>query len=394
MKKIFINSFDLSIGGVERSLINMLNSFDYKKYKIDLMLYKNRGELINLLSEKVNLLPENRSYSTFGMTIKDLISQKEFRLAFCRIIAKIISKSKFKKETGYYQDQIVKKISSKYLDNIETEYDIAISYIWPHNIVANKVRAKKKIAWIHTDYSQIFINRELDLNEWNKFDNIIAISQKCMETFIEIYPDLKEKVSIIENITSPRFIKKMSEEKIEENIFNEEYFNLVSVGRLCYSKNFDNAVKVLKVLHNRGMKNIRWYVIGEGMEEYKIKKLIRENGLENSFILLGKKTNPYPYMKKANLYVQPSRYEGKAVTVVEAQILEKTVLISNYETAKSQVNNNIDGYIVEGSIKGLATGIQEIYSNRELIKNIVYNLQKINYSNYDELEKLYRILES
>ena len=163
------------------------------------------------------------------------------------------------------------------------------------------------------------------------------------------------------------------------------------MARFSPAKGIDNAVKALKVLHNRGLTNIKWNVVGYGGEEENIRKLIKDNNLEASFILLGKKTNPYPYMKKCDLYVQPSRYEGKAVTVVEAQILNKPVLITNYPTAKSQVKEHYDGIICELSIEAIANKLEDLFYNRNILNKIERNCKITNYSNTDELEKLYKL---
>ena len=226
---------------------------------------------------------------------------------------------------------------------------------------------------------------------WNKFDYIMAVSEECKNAFVKKYPSLKEKVKVMENITSPNFIRKMAEEDIEENIKKYNSFKLVSVARLSHAKGIDIAVKALKLLHDRGLTNIKWYVVGYGGDEEMIRKIIRENNLEDSFILLGKKINPYPYMKAGDIYVQPSRYEGKAVTVGEAQILGKPVIITNYTTAKSQVRENVDGYICELSVEGIANGIEKLYRDKNLRTKLSDNCKKTNYSNSNELNNLYSI---
>ena len=195
----------------------------------------------------------------------------------------------------------------------------------------------------------------------------------------------------MENITSPEFIRKMAEEDIEENIKEDDSFKLVSVARFSHAKGIDNAVKALKLLHDRGLTDIKWYVVGYGGDEEIIRKLIKENNLEDSFILLGKKINPYPYINAGDIYVQPSRYEGKAVTVGEAQILGKPVIITNYTTSKSQVRENIDGYICELSIEGIANGIEKLYKDKNLRTQLSDNCKKTNYSNSNELNNLYSI---
>ena len=169
------------------------------------------------------------------------------------------------------------KYALPFLPKLDKEYDVAISYLWPHYFVAKKVKAKRKIAWIHTDYSTIETDIDMDLKMWNKFDYIIAVSEDCKSAFLKKYPSLKEKVKVMENITSPKFIRKMAEEDIEENIKEDDSFKLVSVARLSHAKGIDNAVKALKLLHDRGLTNIKWYVVGYGGDEEMIRKIIKEN---------------------------------------------------------------------------------------------------------------------
>ena len=393
MKDILIASFDMEVGGVERSLISMLNNFDYKNYNVDLMLYSHTGDFMNLLPKQPNLLEENKKYKTFRMSIAQTLKNGNLGIGFSRILARLKAKLYTTKENGYIQMQYMWKYALPFLPKINKEYDVAISYLWPHYFVADKVKAKIKIAWIHTDYSTVDTDINVDLEMWNKFDYIVSISDDVTNAFLSKYPSLKNKIVLVENITSPKFVRDMANEKQNEIIKNQEYFNIVSVGRLCYQKGFDNAIKSLKILHNKGFKNIRWYVVGYGGDEQALNLLIKENDLEDSFILLGKQTNPYPYMKIADLYIQPSRYEGKAVTVSEAQILGKAVMITNYITAHSQVNDSVDGYIVELSIEGIADGIEKLYKDKAFRKELENNCSNTDYSNKYELNKLYEIIE-
>lgn len=396
MKNILISSFDMDVGGVERSLINLLEQFDYVNNNIDLMLYSHKGEFLSLLPKDANLLKEQVKYATYRQSVSEIIKSKEYLIALVRVLAKFNAnlKRKIKRlnESGYYQMQLMWKYALPFLPKMEKNYDIAISYLWPHYFIAEKVNAKKKIAWIHTDYSTIETDVKLDLKMWNKFDYIIAVSEECKNTFLLKYPSLKEKLKVIENITSPEFIKKMAKEKIEEKIEKDNSFKILSVARLSHAKGIDNGVKALNLLHERGLTNIKWYVVGYGGDEESIRKLIEENNLQESFILLGKKINPYPYMEVCDLYVQPSRYEGKAVTVGEAQILGKPVMITNYATAKSQVKADIDGYITELSVEGIASGIEFLYKNKDIREKLVHNCKKNEYGNSFELKKLYELI--
>uniref|UniRef100_UPI0039EAB1D2 glycosyltransferase n=1 Tax=Clostridium perfringens TaxID=1502 RepID=UPI0039EAB1D2 len=385
MKKLLIGSFDMEVGGVERSLISMLDNFDYDNHEVDLMLYSHTGDFMPLLNNKVNLLKEDRKYSTFRKSIVETFKQGNILLGSSRILARIFANLKGKinktNEYGVYQMQLMWKYALPFLPKIEKEYDVAISYLWPHYFIAEKVKAIKKIAWIHTDYSTIETDVNLDLKMWDKFDHIIAVSEECKNAFLKKYPTLNKKIRVIENITSPEFIKKMAEENLEEEIWEENIFKILSVARLSHAKGIDRAVKALKVLHERGLTNIKWYVVGYGGDEEIIRKLIEENNLQESFILLGKKMNPYKYMKICDLYVQPSRYEGKAVTVGEAQILGKPVMITNYTTAKSQVKEDFDGYICDSTIEGIADGIEKLFGDKALRDKLSCNCKKSDYRN-------------
>lgn len=395
MKSVLISSFDMEVGGVERSLISMLNNFDYENNEVDLMLYSHTGDFMPFLTDKVNLLNENNKYSTFRKSIGQTIKEGNYFLGTTRVISKFGAKIKGRlnnvDEYGIYQMQLMWKYALPFLPRLHKEYDVAISYLWPHYFVAEKVKAKRKIAWIHTDYSTIETDIPMDLKMWNKFDYIMAVSEECKNAFLKKYPSLKNKVKVMENITSPDFIRTMAKESIEENILNDNSFKLVSVARLSHAKGIDNAVRALKILHDRGLTDIKWYVVGYGGDEEMIRNLIKENNLEDSFILLGKKINPYPYMKMADLYVQPSRYEGKAVTVTEAQILGKPVLITNYTTAQSQLKDNIDGYICDLSVEGIVDGVEKLYKDKELRNKLLQRCEKTDYSNSYELNSLYSI---
>ncbi len=195
----------------------------------------------------------------------------------------------------------------------------------------------------------------------------------------------------MENIVSPEFIRFMAEEEVEDDISKGKGFKLLSVARLSMAKGIDNGVRALRILHDKGLKDIKWYVVGYGGDEGMIRKLIKENNLEKDFIILGKKINPYPYMKGCDLYIQPSRYEGRAVTVTEAQILGKAVIITNYLTAKSQLRDGFDGLICDQSVEGIAAGIENIYSNRHLKKEIEECCRKSNYDNMEELVNMYKL---
>jgi glycosyltransferase involved in cell wall biosynthesis len=395
-KKILIASFDLAIGGVERSLIGLLNSIDYQNYEVDLMLFKHEGEFLSLLPEGPRLLPENPIYSTFRKSISQIVKDGQYPIAVSRLLAKFKSKFEGKlkrvEEPGYLTIQYGWEFSRPFLPQLTKEYDLAIGFLWPHYFIGEKVKAKRKVGWVHTDYSNIFIDKSIEYKMWKQLDQIVAVSEECSNTFLDIFPDLKKKTMVIENILSPDFIKQQAElGSALEMKKHPEKTVIVSVGRLSHAKGFDQAIRACRQLVDKGY-DIAWYIVGYGSLETELQQIIRELKLENHFFLLGKKTNPYPYIKACDIYVQPSRYEGKAVTIREAQILGKPVVITNFPTAKSQANDGKDALIIPLGLDGIVTGIQRLLENPLLRETLSKNTTKIDYGNEQEIHKLYSLI--
>ncbi|MFE7060548.1 glycosyltransferase [Sutcliffiella sp. NPDC057660] len=392
MKRILISSFDMEVGGVERSLLSMLNNFDYENHEVDLMLYSHTGDFMNLLPKKARLLQELPAYKTFRLSIGETVKRGNIGIGALRLYSKLITTLDRSAESGYKQMQYMWKYSLPLLPKLDKEYDVAISYLWPHYFVAHKVDAKKKIAWIHTDYSTVDTEIQLDLEMWDRFHYIAAVSEECKNAFLVKYPSLSKKVIVLENITAPALVRELSKEKIDNPLVADSRFKIITVARLSHAKGIDQAVNAMKKLIAKGYEDLVWYVVGYGGDENAIRMLIASNGLEDHFILLGKKINPYPFIKEADLYVQPSRYEGKAVTVGEAQIIGKPVLITNYPTARSQVQDGVDGIICDLSIEGIAETIEVLYRNPELRSRLAHNCLSTNYENHSELDKLYQLV--
>ena len=280
------------------------------------------------------------------------------------------------------------------LPNIDKEYDLAINFLGISDVLGQKVKAKKKLAWIHTDYTKLVPNKELDMDTYSKVDYVVTVSKDCENQLLSVYPMLEDKSLVVENILSEKFIKEQANEKIIDDKFdiNNDQIKLVSIGRFTDAKNFDNVPQICKYILEKGI-NVKWYIIGFGGDETLIKQKIKEFGMEQHVIILGKKENPYPYIKECDIYVQPSRYEGKAVAVREAQILNKPVVITNFETSKSQLTDGFDGVIVPMDNKGCAEGICNLIKDKKLQQKLIENTKITDYTNKQELEKIYALLE-
>ena len=443
-KRIFVSMHYMEIGGAEMALVGLLQALDYTKYNVDLFLHAHRGEMMQFIPKEVNLLPEIKGYAHIECPMKQALLDGCWGVLFGRLKAKWLTK-KYLRKKGVTESaaglQYVADCVSPFLPSLHQfgEYDLAISFLQPHNYVAEKVRAKKKICWIHTDYTRIDINVEQELPVWNAFDHIISISPDVTKTFLQVFPSLSNKIVEMENILSPEFVRKRSEEfnvnlnhnpntnpnpnpndddnfpltakhsplnhNFNDNFpltahrspLNVNYVNLLSVGRFCEAKNYDNVPdickKIVSSFKSQDPKlSIRWYLIGFGGDEQLIRQKIAEAGMQDHVIILGKKSNPYPYIKACDIYVQPSRYEGKSVTVREAQMLCKPVVVTNYPTAKSQIQDGIDGKIVPLDNEGCAQGLAEFIMNTELQEQITEYLRSHDYGNMGEVDKLYKLI--
>ncbi len=397
MKKIFVFSHALEIGGAERALLGLLESFDDSEYEVDLFLMRHEGELMGQIPDKVHLLPPIEEYSCLAVPIADVLKKKQFGIAMGRLTAKkkardFLKKHAVKGDNGV-ELEYSHKYTLKYMPKIsETEYDLAISFLTPHYFVSEKVKAKKKIAWIHTDYSQLEVDAESEQKMWGRYDYIASISDRCTEGFLKKFPSLESKIKRIDNIILPPFILSQADAETVETQMNKSGTKLLSVGRFSNAKNFDNVPEICRLIRQQGL-DISWYLIGYGGDEALIKRRIAEAGMEDYVIILGKKENPYPYIKQCDLYVQPSRYEGKAVTVREAQILHKPVVITAFETSKSQLTDGFDGVIVPMDNEGCAAGIAAVLRDENLRQRLIDNTKKTDYTNSDEIQKIYRLVE-
>lgn len=396
MKKILIISHAMEIGGAERALLGLLNSIDLEQYNVDLFLARHEGELMKFIPSDINLLTTNQA-KYLAVPMINLLKEKQLKMLYGRLKAKHYAKNKVNKLNLKKENQVELTYSHlytfKYINDINSdmEYDLAISFLTPHYICLNKCKAKKKIVWIHTDYSTIDIDVETEFKMWSEFDYIVSISDECTDAFLTKFPTLKDKIVRIDNIITKEMIEDQSNDFLPLE-YDNNCIKLLSVGRFSNAKNFDNIPTICKYIVDKGL-NIKWYIIGYGGDEQLIRDKIQEYNMGNHVFILGKKENPYPYIKECDIYIQPSRYEGKAVTVREAQILCKPVVITNYPTSKSQIDDGIDGIIVSMDNESCAQGIIDFINNKELQNKIVNYLEEHDYSNSNEVEKIYKLME-
>ena len=390
-KRIFISMHYMELGGAEMSLIGLLQALDFSKYEVDLFVFSHQGDLMQFIPKEVNLLPEIKEYSMIERPMTEALMAGAYRVVLERLKARWLFR-RYLKRKGLTESaalfQYIGNSVTSVLPSLEYlgMYDLAISFLSPHNVVRDKVRAKKKICWIHTDYTRIDVNAKLELPVWDSYDHVISISSDVTKNFLKIFPSLKDKVVEMENILSSEFVRKRAEEFDASSELYGDGIKILSVGRFCEAKNFDNVPDICKRICEQGI-DLRWFLIGYG-DDSLIRQRILEAGMEDHVIILGKRTNPYPYINACDIYVQPSRYEGKSVTVREAQMLCKPVVVTNYSTAKSQIKHGMDGVIVPMDNESCAQSMFDFIKDLKLRQQIVDYLQIHDYGNENEVEKI------
>ncbi len=392
-KQLLIISGGMEIGGIERSLFGLLGEIDYDRYDVDLQLFKVGGELLELVNKRCNILPEIKQCAAMTLPIASAIKATPV-IGIKRAVNRIISAKKYGSSDtatfallSSYWRSCVKNMPAQ-----KKRYDVAVSFMWPHDYAAKKVTADKKIAWIHTDYTVAKMDFKKDEKVWKTFDKIAAVSDEVGDSFRKVYPSLADKIITIENILSPEFVRTQAAKDIAEGI-DSDIPAILSVGRFTAAKAFDLAAESCRLMKEKGCK-FKWYLIGYGPDEALIRSKIKENNVEDTMIILGKKSNPYPYMAACDIYAQPSRYEGKAVTVREAQMLGKPVLITDFETARGHIEDGTDGIICPMGTENVADALIALLGDKEKQKALSKACLSRDYSNAQSINILYDFIEN
>ena len=306
MKSVLIVYGTMSIGGSTTSLLSLLQYFDRSKYEVDLALANNSGELQSMLPKDLNILPALMPENLQQLKQKSLRSIMEY----CK--AKMYAKKSCNSKN--VMGQIMSYENVRLSQSLTKKYDIAISFIenYPLVYVANNVVADKKITWIHVDYKAAGFIPRFDEKCFSKFDKIVLVSDECKKTFDNEFPKLSEKSMVIENILTAATVNKLSEQNTNIKV-SEENLNIVTVCRISFAhKGLDRVVNAFNKLKQQNIRhNLKWYVIGDGVDYNEMARRVKEYNLEDTIFLLGAKTRPLPYVKMMDVFLLPSRYEGK-----------------------------------------------------------------------------------
>lgn len=369
-KKILIVSDSLNMGGLEKCLINLCENFDYDKYEVDLYLFNEGRTLLEKLNKNVNLLPNSPYYKavynvSVFKSIMNLLAKGKFNFAWYRLIRFFRIRLK-----DYKYRRSDWKIMQQTMLTIDKTYDVAIGFAEGTSCyyVAECVSARTKIGWIHTDLKEVDHNREMDDSAFKKLDHIVTVSENSLKSLKELHPAYVSKYKEIKipGLMNYREVDRLSK---EENEMDSTTTNILSVGRLVELKGFHLCVEPCKRLIDEGY-NVKWYVAGDGDYRDIIQEEIKKYALEDKFILLGNKQNPYTYYRTADIVVQPSSYEGFSVAVFESKYFQKAVVVSNIPSNKEMIEDGVNGIITERNKEDIYKAIKGLLDNPKKMEEL------------------------
>jgi len=395
-KKILFMVINMNIGGTEKALLNMVAEIPKEKYEVTILMLEKKGEFLNFIPKGVRI-EYVKDYEEMQcilnkptrLVIADFIKQrkivKALQLAVLYVIYKVMK-----------ERRVIFKYCLQNYEGAYKNYDIAIAYAGPMDFisyfVANKVEARRKIQWIHFDIEKIYFNKHFINKVYKKFQHVFVVSDLGKMKLTQTVPELINKTETFLNIISPEMICKMANEGIG---FADDFegVRILTVGRLSIEKGQDLTISVLAKLREAGF-NVRWYCIGDGKERGMYEKLVENYDVQGDYIFLGAVSNPYPFMKQCDLYVQPSRYEGYCITLAEARCFNNPIISTDFTGASEQIIHNHNGLIVQFDEQQMYDSIVEILSDKLLDGRLRKNIEKEVVDTRKELKKLYRIANS
>jgi glycosyltransferase involved in cell wall biosynthesis len=387
-KKILFVNGHLNVGGVEKSLIDVLKGFDFNMYDVDLVLFEELGDYANEVPKEVNIIYYDLS-KTYGPIMKCILDNIKMRNWFS-ICLRLI----------FLLDKIIgvkALFLAKPLFNLYKEYDCAIAYRIGicTDFVGYIINSKKKVTWWHHgtfDYPEKLTNRWTKV--YKNFDRIIAVSESSKEMLINNIHGINNKISTIPNIINVDEIRNKANERTSIFINYNENITLLSVGRLSPEKGVINCVHACKKLVDNGY-SVKWYLIGEGEERNEIEKCIKDYKLESYIFLLGAISNPYPYIKNAYIYVHPSLVESLSITVLEALALNTPVTVAKSMGPEEFIRDKENGLLVEPNPDGLYKGIISMIRDAQLFNQLKQDKSEVlkKYSPEVIMDQIYNLIE-
>ena len=398
MKKILLIVRDMRIGGVPQSLLSFLQCFvctEYiEQYEVHLLVLDLRGELMHQIPRQIWMIQPSRTLRWMSSRMNKDLLQKYFSVRGIIGEASWLVKKKLGMLPKHFN--IAQKVWlnwQKLVPGLDEIYDVVVSYQdGESNYYAmDKVNAQKKVLWVHSDYQEQGYDPAFDKRFYEGCDAIVTISEKCRRSIEQAFPELANKIHVLENITSSERILSRADEAAAPEYEQSAALKLLSVGRLNWQKGFDIAIDAAKMLRENG-EDFLWLIVGEGSEREKLQQQIDANGVSECFKLIGARENPYSYMKACDILVQSSRIEGKSIVLDEAKIFCKPIIATNYTTVKDSIEHGTSGWVVDMTPQALCDGITRMMHDQALQNRLCSYLENQPKGNIKELQRYIQIV--
>lgn len=392
-KKVLFIIGSLQSGGVSKSMVSLLNAWNTEKYETSLLLCCKDGDVFsNYLPKNIQLIYNPVIEHVMGgfFSLKWLLAHGHFLLCLGVLLRLILSR-------------ISRSLASELIARMmpvvsNVHYDLIVDYGGQQLLyyMVNKLSAIKKVSFFHSDYSKWSFYYNADKKYYPLVDHIFTISQTCVDSLKHFFPNCADRLSIMENISSPTIIRQQSLEPIGEFKVQIDQMKangntiMCTIGHICRGKGFDFAIEASDILKGNGV-NFKWIFIGKVLEE-DLLKLIADKELDDNILLVGIQSNPYPYIGLSDIVVHPSRFEGKSIALDEAKILCKPIVVTNFSTVGDQFENGKNGTICEMSGKAVANAIIELINDSSLQDSYRMYLESHIIDNSSEVNKLYKFL--
>ncbi len=391
--KLLVCFIQAHIGGAMTSLVNFLNALDTDKYDVDVMFYENDGR--HGIKESINILPQGKMHKSFSLSniLKKISSPAYVRAVIQDKYYKYVKKNKRKAV------QIMSKQGCKYSRSLDKEYDIAVAYefTWCMNYVMERVKAKKKILWHHVEFEKSGMDFKVDKKSLDNADTLVFVSEDCMASYGRNHPEHKNKLRFVPNLLSSEYVRAKGDEEDVSLPFeeNDGIVRFLTVARISFEhKGLDRAVKAFSKLKKDGLlDNVRWVIVGKGRDEEKLMAMIKEEGLQDVIYPIGVRTNPIPYLKKADCFLLPSRHEGKPMVITESFIMGVVPVVTEYTSAHEQIRDGVDGLVFENNDNALYEGLKKVIENPKMLDELKNNIINTDYGNEKEIKAFDEIIE-
>ena len=392
-KKVLFIIGSLQSGGVSKSMVSLLNAWNTEKSDTSLLLCCKDGDVFSdYLPKNIQLIYSPVIEHVMGgfSSLKWLLAHGYFLLCLGVLLRLILSRM-----SRPFASELIARMMPVVSD---VHYDLIVDYGGQQLLyyMVNKLSAIKKVSFFHSDYSKWSFYYNADKKYYPIVDHIFTISQTCVDSLKHFFPNCADRISIMENISSPTIIRQQSLESIGEFKVQVDQMKangntiLCTIGHICRGKGFDFAIEASDILKRNGI-NFKWIFIGKVLEE-DLLKLIADNGLDDNILLVGIQSNPYPYIGLSDIVVHPSRFEGKSIALDEAKILCKPIVVTNFSTVGDQFENGKNGTICEMSGKAVANAIIELINDSSLQDSYRMYLESHIIDNSSEVNKLYTYL--